>query len=570
MNISLPYLKPCFKHVLTIFLVFQICLALATEDSAASVQANSKIEQKSSPAADTNVVPVAPVYGGRLILGSIGEPSNLIPYLSSDSSSSEAASYLYVAPLKYDKDLNVIPWAAASYAMEDGGRKLVFTLRQGILWQDGVELTADDVEFTYRLMIAPTTPTAYAEDFLAIKEFKKTGRYSFEVYYEKPFARALSTWMGAILPAHALQGQNLLTTKLARQPLSCGSYLLKNWVPGSRLEFEANPNFFEGRPYINQIISRVIPDTATMFIELKADKLDMMNLTPQQYDRQTKGPRWSEKFNKYEYLSFAYTYLGYNLANPLFGDVRVRKAIAHAIDKKGIIQGVLLGLGQSTIGPYKPGTWAYNTAIKDYDYDPTLAKKLLSEAGFTDSNNDGVLEKEGRPFSFTLLTNQGNEQRIKVATIIQYQLAQVGIEVRIRTVEWAAFIEKFVNTRNFDAVVLGWTITQDPDIYDVWHSSKIPAPGLNFIGFKNEKLDALLKKGRHTLEQSARQKIYWQVQEILHEEQPYCFLYVPLALPIVRSNIMGIAPAPAGITYNSDKWWIQPGHAGNERPAFAQ
>lgn len=555
--------------MLTACLIFQICLALMPEDSAANPAGNAKAEFKNATAIGAEQpakLPLAPVYGGRLILGSVGEPSNLIPYLSSDSASAEAASYLYVSPLRYDKDLNVTPWAAASYTVEDGGRKLAFTLRQGILWQDGVELTADDVEFTYKLMIAPTTPTAYAEDFLAIKEFKKTGRYSFEVYYEKPFARALSTWMGSILPAHALQGQNLLTTKLARQPLSCGSYILKNWTPGSRLEFEANPNFFEGKPYIAQIISRVIPDTATMFIELKADKLDMMNLSPQQYARQTSGPRWSEKFNKYEYLSFSYTYLGYNLKNPLFADVRVRRAIAHAIDKKGIIQGVLLGLGQSTIGPYKPGTWAYNTAIKDYDYDLPLAKKLLREAGFVDSNNDGVLEKDGRPFSFTLLTNQGNEQRIKVATIIQYQLAQVGIEVRIRTVEWAAFIEKFVNTRNFDAVVLGWTVTQDPDIYDVWHSSKIPAPGLNFIGFKNAKLDELLEKGRHTLDQSVRQKIYWQVQEILHEEQPYCFLYVPLALPIVRSNIMGISPAPAGITYNSDKWWIQPTNAGNERP----
>lgn len=565
MNIFLPYFGPCVRRVLKTCLLFQICLTLTPQAIVANPAHKVETEQKNTTAANANQAtppPAAPVYGGRLILGSVGEPSNLIPYLSSDSASSEAASYLYVAPLKYDKDLNVTPWAAASYAAEDGGRKLVFTLRQGILWQDGVELTADDVEFTYKLMIAPTTPTAYAEDFLAIKEFKKTGRYTFEVYYEKPFARALSTWMGSILPAHALRGENLLTTKLARQPLSSGSYLLKNWVAGSRLEFEANPDFFEGKPYISQIISRIIPDTATMFIELKADKVDMMNLSPQQYARQTDGPRWSEKFNKYEYLSFSYTYLGYNLTNPLFADVRVRRAIAHAIDKKGIIQGVLLGLGQSTIGPYKPGTWAYNTALKDYEYNLPLAKKLLAEAGFADNNNDGVLEKDGQPFSFTLLTNQGNEQRIKVATIIQYQLAQVGIEVRIRTVEWAAFIEKFVNTRNFDAVVLGWTVAQDPDIYDVWHSSKIPAPGLNFIGFKNTKLDTLLEEGRHTLEQPVRQKIYWQVQEILHEEQPYCFLYVPLALPIVRSNIMGISPAPAGITYNSDKWWLLPG---NER-----
>lgn len=509
-----------------------------------------------------------PEYGGRLILGSIGEPSNLIPYLSSDAPSHEAASYLYVAPLKYDKDLNVVPWAAETYSVEQGGRKLSFKLHEGIFWQDGVELTAADVEFTYKLMIAETTPTAYAEDFLMIKRFEKTGRYSFEVYYDEPYARALSTWMGAILPKHALEGEDLLNTAYIRDPLSCGSYLLSDWLPGSRLEFRANPRYFMGEPYIDQIISRVIPDVSTMFLELKAGKLDMMNLSPHQYTRQTKGERWEEQYQKYKYPAFAYTYMGYNLKNPLFSDPRVRRAIAHAIDKKGIVHGVLMGLGEPTIGPYKPGTWAYNSEIKDYTYDPELAANLLAQAGWTQKNSDGILVKEGKPFSFTLMTNQGNEQRIKIATIIQNQLESVGIEVRIRTVEWAAFIEKFINPRNFDAIIMGWTIAQDPDSYDVWHSSKIKGAGLNFISYSNSEVDALLTEGRHLLDPAKRRPIYWRIQEILHEEQPYLFLYVPYALPIIRSDVMGVEPAPAGITYNSDKWWIKGAekHYGASRP----
>lgn len=509
-----------------------------------------------------------PEYGGRLILGSIGEPSNLIPYLSSDAPSHEAASYLYVAPLKYDKDLNVVPWAAETYSVEQGGRKLSFKLHEGIFWQDGVELTAADVEFTYKLMIAETTPTAYAEDFLMIKRFEKTGRYSFEVYYDEPYARALSTWMGAILPKHALEGEDLLNTAYIRAPLSCGSYLLSDWLPGSRLEFRANPRYFMGEPYIDQIISRVIPDVSTMFLELKAGKLDMMNLSPHQYTRQTKGERWEEQYRKYKYPAFAYTYMGYNLKNPLFSDPRVRRAIAHAIDKKGIVHGVLMGLGEPTIGPYKPGTWAYNSEIKDYTYGPELAANLLAQAGWTQKNSDGILVKEGKPFSFTLMTNQGNEQRIKIATIIQNQLESVGIEVRIRTVEWAAFIEKFINPRNFDAIIMGWTIAQDPDSYDVWHSSKIKGSGLNFISYSNSEVDALLTEGRHLLDPAKRRPIYWRIQEILHEEQPYLFLYVPYALPIIRSDVMGVEPAPAGITYNSDKWWIKGAekHYGASRP----
>lgn len=508
-----------------------------------------------------------PEYGGRLILGTIGEPSNLIPYLSSDAPSHEAADYLYVAPLKYDKDLQVVPWAAESCKVENGGEKLSFVLRKGIMWQDGVELTADDVEFTYRLMIDKKTPTAYAEDFLTVKEFRKTGRYSFEVYYSEPYARALSTWMGAILPKHVLEGEDLLNTKYIRAPLSSGAYLLSSWTPGTRLEYVFNPNYFEGRPYIDKIMSRVIPDTSTMFLELKAGKLDLMSLSPYQYTRQTNGPRWDENYNKYEYLSFSYTYMGYNLKNPLFSDARVRRAIAHAIDKKGIVHGVLMGLGQTTIGPYKPGTWPYNTEIEDYSFDPELARKLLAEAGWREKNSDGILVKDGRPFSFTLMTNQGNEERIKIAEIIQNQLESVGIEVRIRTVEWAAFIEKFINPRNFDAIIMGWTIAQDPDNFDVWHSSKYKGTGLNFIGYSNPEVDDLLNKGRHLLDPEKRKPIYWRIQEILHEEQPYLFLYVPLALPIIRSDVKGIEPAPAGITYNQDKWWIK--KSADERPALS-
>ena len=165
------------------------------------------------------------------------------------------------------------------------------------------------------------------------------------------------------------------------------------------------------------------------------------------------------------------------------------------------------------------------------------------------------------------MTNQGNEQRIKIAEIIQNQLENVGIEVRIRTVEWAAFIEKFINPRNFDAIIMGWTITQDPDNFDVWHSSKYEGGGLNFIGYSNPEVDELLNKGRHLLNPEERKPIYWRIQEILHEDQPYLFLYVPLALPIIRSDVMGVEPAPAGITYNQDKWWIK--RSADERPAIS-
>lgn len=549
--------KSLVSLLLNFILACAVSLMLCACSSDPAEKQNTDSGSKSATAS-ANATATAPRYGGQIVISSIGEPSGLISSLTTDSSSHEVAGYFYIGCLRYNKNLEIEPWAAKSYEVLNDGRLLRFILREGIFWEDGVELTAADVEFTYKLMIEHTTPTAYAEDFLAVKSFRVTGKYSFEVEYEKPFARALMSWMQDILPEHLLKGvhgTDLLASPLMRKPLSAGPYKLKEWVPGSRLVFEANPRYFDGPPYIKTVVYRIIPDMATSFLELKAGNLDMLNLTPQQYDRQTSGEKWERDWAKYKYLNFGYTYLGYNLKHPFFADRRVRRALALAINKQDLVKGVLLGEGVATIGPYKPGTWVYNDKIKDYPFDPAAAKAMLAEAGFKDSNGDGILDKDGKPFAFTILTNQGNEQRIKTATIIQQQLADIGIKVEIRIVEWAAFIKEFVNTGNFDALILGWNILQDPDLYDVWHSSKIGNGGLNHIGFRNAEADALLEEGRSTLDQAKRKLLYDRFQEILHEEQPYCFLYVAQALPIVNKRIQGIVPAPAGISYNFDRWW---------------
>lgn len=552
-------------RVLVLLALFAVSLSLGCgeDDAAAPTLSKEATPPPASSSAGEGFPPAGkpspeekPEQGGRIVMGSIGEPSNLIPFIASDSASHEVSGLLYVALLRYNRDLEIEPWAASSYEVLEGGKLLRFNLRKGIRWQDGEELTADDVEFTYRLIIAPTTPTPYAGDFLAVQEFRKTGRYSFEVRYDKPFARSLISWMQDIMPKHVLEGQDLRTTPFGRNPVGAGPYRLESWEPGSRVVLRANPDYFEGRPYLDEVVYRIIPDNATMFLELKAGKLDMMGLSPQQYLRQTDGYTWERDWHKYRYLSFGYTYLGYNLKHPFFADVRVRQAIAHAIDRTGIIKGVLLGQGEPTVGPYKPGTWVYNENIPAYSYDSAAASALLREAGWKDSDGDGVLDKDGVPFAFTILTNQGNDQRIKTATIIQSQLKAVGIAVQIRTVEWAAFIKEFVNKGRFDAVLLGWNITQDPDAYDVWHSSKAEPGGLNFVGYRNAEVDALLEKARRTFDQEERKRLYDRFQEILHRDQPYCFLYVPYALPVVAARFRGVDPAPAGLMHNFKSWWV--------------
>ncbi len=498
-----------------------------------------------------------PCYGDAIVAGSIGDASNLIPMLSTDATSHEIAGLIYNGLVKYDKDLNLVGDLAESWEIRQGGREIVFHLRKGVRWQDGVPFTSRDVLFGFRTIIDPKTPTAYAGDFLEVEKAEAPDPYTFRVIYKEPFAPALSSWGDiVVLPEHLLKGKDITKSELSRHPVGLGPYKFRLWKTQERIELEANPDYFDGRPYLDRYIMRIIPDPATMFMELKAGGLDWMGLSPIQYKRQTDTEFFRRNFNKYKYLSFSYTYLGYNLRHPFFKDKRVRQAISYAIDKQEIIRGVLLGLGVVATGPYKPDAWFYNPNVKRYPYNPQKAKELLAQCGWKDTDGDGVLDKDGVPFSFTVLTNQGNSLRDKTAQIIQYRLKQIGIEMKIRQLEWTAFINDFIDKRRFEAVILGWTLGQDPDIYDIWHSSKTGAKQLNFIGYKNREVDRLLVMGRRTFDREKRKKIYFKIQEILAEDQPYTFLYVPMALPIIHSRFRGIKPAPAGITYNFIRWWV--------------
>lgn len=496
-----------------------------------------------------------PAYGDRLVVGTIGEPSTLIPLLASDSASLDVAGLVYNGLLKYDKNLQLTGDLAESWEVSPDGLAITFHLRQGVKWHDGTEFTSSDVIYTYRVTIDPKTPTAYAEDFKQVKSITAPDRYTVKVTYDKPFAPALASWGMNILPAHLLEGADITKSPLARKPVGTGPYRFTEWIAGQRLILDANPDYFEGRPYISRYIYRIIPDNATMYMELKAGGIDMMGLSPVQFQRQTNTKEFLSAFAKYRYPASSYVYLGYNLRHPLFRDKKVRQAITAAISKDEIIHGVLLGMGQVAKGPFKPGTWAYNPQQKDIPYDPARAAQLLAEAGWA-KGPDGILAKDGKQFRFTILTNQGNDVRLKTAQIIQRRLKRVGIDVKIRVVEWASLLAHFIDKGNFEALVMGWTVSPDPDLFDVWHSSKTGPKELNFIGFKNAEVDRLIEEGRATFDQEKRRRCYYRIQEILANVQPYTFLYVPDALPVVSSRFRGIEPAPAGISHNLIRWYV--------------
>ncbi|NLC71917.1 MAG: peptide-binding protein [Desulfuromonadaceae bacterium] len=498
----------------------------------------------------------SPVHGDTILIGSGADAVNLLPVLASDGTSASVNGLIYSGLVRYGKNLEIEGDLAESWQISPDHLTLTFHLRQGVTWHDGTPFTSADVLFTYRLYIDPKTPTAYAERYRQVERAEAPDPYTFVVTYRKPLASALSSWALDIHPRHLLEGVEITRSPLSAEPVGTGPFVFKEWRRGERIVLEANPDYYEGRPYLNRVVFRVIPDPTTMFLELQTGGIDQMGLTPLQYARQTESSNFRRNFRKYRYPSMAYTYLGFNLRQPLFQDKRVRQALSYAIDREEIVKGVLLGLGRTATGPYVPGTWPYNPEVRKYPYDPEKARQLLREAGWGDSDGDGILDRQGRPFSFTIVTNQGNDQRVKCGEIIQRRLRELGIEVRLRVIEWASFLKEFINPGNFEATLLGWTVPVDPDGYNVWHSSKTGVGQLNFIHFNHPEVDELLERGRRTMDQQERKAIYGRFQEILAEEQPYAFLYVPDSLPVVAARFRGIEPAPVGLMHNFIRWHV--------------
>ena len=324
-----------------------------------------------------------PEYGDAIVVGSIGDASTLIPFVASDSSSHDICGLVYNGLLKYDKNLKLAGELAESWKISPDNLTITFYLRKGVKWQDGKPFTAKDCLFTYQKLIDPNVRTPYASSFLLVKEAKVINKYTFQVTYKEPFSPGLSSWTMWIAPEHLLKGEDLNTTRFSRNPVGTGPYKFLYWKSGDRIVLQSNPDYFEGKPYISRYIYRIIPDQATMFMELRAGGVDEMGLTPYQFKLQTNSPFFKRNFQKFRYPSFGYTYLGYNLKNILFKNKRVRQALTMAIDRESIIEGVLLGLGSISTGPFVPSSWAYNPQVKPLPYHPDKAKEILKEDCFS-------------------------------------------------------------------------------------------------------------------------------------------------------------------------------------------
>jgi peptide/nickel transport system substrate-binding protein len=481
-----------------------------------------------------------------LNLSMSSSPSRLNPILANDSASSEISDWLFNGLFKYDKNGNHTVDLAQSYEFETP-TKLIVKLKNNVLWHDGIKFTSKDVVFTYEKIIDPKVFNSIKSNFQEVQSVKALDDFTLEIVYKQPYFKAIETWMVGILPYHILKDEeNLMTSSFNKNTIGTGSYILKEFKTGQDIELIANKNYFEGKPKIDKILYQFLPDPNTSFLYLKQKKLDIGGLTPIQIDRQI-DDKFKEQFSIIQKPSFAYTYLGFNLKNEKFKDLRIRQALSLAIDRQELVDILFFGYGKICNGPFLPDSFAYNEDVKPITQNIEKAKELLKEAGFDENN----------PFTFDVVTNTGNDTRINTAQILQYQLEKAGVKMTIRVMEWQAFLNTVVHPKKFDAVILGWSLGLMPDAYPLWHSSSDKLGGFNLVSYKNEKVDKLIEDGINTINRNDLGKIYKEIFKIISDDLPYLFLYIPDGITVVNKEIKNVEPSFIGIMHNQKDWEIE-------------
>jgi peptide/nickel transport system substrate-binding protein len=512
---------------------------------------NPKIYAQDGPVAE----------GDRLIEPSLGDAKNLMPPLVDEVGGSDIDGLVFNGLLRYDPDFNLEGALAQKWVVSKNGKVITYYLRKGVKFHDGVEFTADDVLFTYKVYSDPTVNTPFGSNYADIASVDKLDDYTVRVTYKQPYAPALSSTFDNILPKHLLEGQDINKSDFNRHPVGTGSYKFVSWQTDQKIVLEANPDYWDGAPHIKKFVMRVIPDQATEFLELLNGGVDALGawlhggLTPEQYARQIDTPKFKNYYNVYQYDDLSYVYIGWNELNPLFKDKHVRQALTLALDRDAIIKNVIYGEGHVSTGPFPLHSWANNPKVKAFPFDTKKALALLKQAGWR-PGKDGLLARNGKPFKFTLITNQGNVSRERIATIVQQQYQQIGIQVDVQIVEWTTFLSQYVDPKKFDAVILGWTLSPEPDCYQIFHSSQTGEHQYNFVSYKNKTVDALLVEGRRTLDPAKRKLIYQRLHQVLYDDQPYTFLYVPEAMPAIHKRFKGYTVNDNGIATRPEKWYV--------------
>jgi ABC-type transport system substrate-binding protein len=448
---------------------------------------------------------------------------------------------------------------------------IVFHLRPGVKFHDGHTLSAGDVKFTYDAIMDPANVSPRLADYEPVKRVEVKNPLTVMIVYKRLYSPALGTWAMGILPEHllnraALQDEaqrrgldpetmSIRESSFNRHPVGCGPFRFREWKSDQYILLDRFGDYWEGQPNYREYAYRIVPDMLTQEMEFYAGTVDSYGAQPHQVHRLKDDPR----FQSFSGLSFGYTYVGYNMRRPPFDDVQVRKALGMAIDVDKIIHYVLYNQGDRITGPFPKQTDFYNHDVEPLPYDPDGALRLLAEAGWR-RNSEGWLEKDGKKLEFTLISNQGNPIRKQLLPIVQNSWRRIGVDVRTDLLEWAVFIQERVNKLDFDALVLGWSMGIEPDLYQIWHSSQTGPYQLNFVGFKDMEADDLIIKIRQEYSRARQVADCHRLHEIIAEEQPYTFLFVRKWTALLDKRIVIMEGGPNG-EFRYEK--IKPTKTGN-------
>ncbi|MFN7253518.1 MAG: peptide-binding protein [Anaerobacillus sp.] len=498
-----------------------------------------------------------PKQGGSIVLGSSGEPVIFNDYYNQDSASADVTDLVFAGLMRSNENLEMVPHIAVDQPeISEDGLVWTYKLRDDVKFHDGTQLTAHDVVFSFEIPVHPDYTGPRASTFDKLEKVEALDDYTVQFTLSEPDAQWAITAGYAILPKHLLEDVAIADLEDYREynidnPVGAGPFKFVSWTPGQNLVVEAFEEYFEGRPYLDKVTWRFAADANALVLLLETGDVDHIVapaselVTIENYDH----------VNVSSTLALRYDYIGWNLQNPLFQDKKVRQALTHAIDRQEITETILEGRAEVAHAPVSPLSWAYNDNVPKFEFNPERAKELLAEAGW-EPGADGILQKDGQKFSFTVLSNDGNTTRRDIGIIMQQYLGQVGIEVKAEQMEWGAFLDK-INPPNydFDAVVLAWGLALDPDPTAIWHSKEIEN-GLNNISFSNEEVDRISDLNRTILDQTERAKELAKVWEILAEEQPYTFLYYPQQHLAMNKNIKGFVHHPRVTFYRVNEWYL--------------
>ncbi len=485
-------------------------------------------------------VGAAPATGGAVVYPIVADPTFNPWHPRAFVESVFPNRVIFNGLTKPGKDLEPSPDLAERWEVSKDGLGWTFFLRKNVKWHDGFDFTADDVKFTYDLVIDPKMAANAAANFRQVKAITVIDKFTVRFTLNTPTA-SLAAFAGTnagILPKHAFEGQadpwaNDAFNK--RAPIGTGAFRVEEYVPGSHVRLVRNDNYFLGRPTIESITFKVLPDPNTQIAQLLTGELTL-SIVENPASVKPLQARPELEISTVPQVNFYY--LAPNYTNPLFKDKRVRQAMLYALDRRAMIKGFLQGYAREATGMISPAlAYYYRSEVKTYEYDRAKARALLAEAGWK-PGPDGMLAKDGQRFKFAL-TFPRVQYFEQLSALVQQYYRAVGIEVTLDGLEFNQFISQRFLTRKFDVVAGWWVTPADPDFFNYLHSSA-GTSGFNVPVYANAQMDGFLESGRAASDPAVRAAAYQKFQELVAEELPYVYLWWPFEIRAINKRLSGV------------------------------